>query len=84
MTDPTTAVVGLLSGLVVGGGLMVVRNLLAKRDRDDERAIAAASFQGAVKTELISVHRRLDRIEERMEDLPCWTCGGHAPGRNVA
>lgn len=69
MSESLPIVVGVLSGLVVSGGLTFARYVTDGRHKEQDRAEQVAEFRGAVNSELSAVHARLARIEERLDTL---------------
>lgn len=71
---PASTIASLFGGLVVGLILHFARMYTTRRDRDEERAIAHATFSGTVNAQMDGINGRLDSIDERLSELPCMGC----------
>ncbi len=65
---------GLISGLTVGGVFIWVRGITVTKRKNDQFREDVAEFKGAIIQFRNDIKERLDRIDNKIDNLPCKHC----------
>ena len=83
LIDPWNAV-SALAGVCVSAGLVFLREALAQRRDSTARSEERARLEGELVATLREQGAKLDRIQHRLDSLPCVECiGGREAGAHV-
>lgn len=81
--DPWIAVSG-LAGIIVSALMLWVREMMVQRREHAARSEERARLEGELVVTLATHGKKLDKIDRRLDNLPCSDCGPAQERRPVA